>query len=116
LLTLLQSHLAAAPLVSLRDPDLGLPTRVRDDGYIPPRELPLTPFWQEVIDEKVRWKHPGEGWYNARIEETKYTDSLLYEHERIEAEQRAAWQQAKLARQAQAAEPAATTTSPTPQQ
>jgi hypothetical protein len=107
LLTLLQSHLAAAPLVSLRDDDTGEVARVRDDGYIAPRELPLTPFWQEMQDEKIRWKHPGEGWYNARIEETRYTDSLLYEHDRVEAEQRAAWAAARAAKAAAAAEAAA---------
>jgi len=107
LLTLLQSHLAATPLVSLRDTDTGESLGVRDDGYVPPRELPLTPFWQEVQDEKVRWKHPGEGWYNARIEETRYTDSLLYEHDRIEAQQRAKWAAERQLQREQAAEAAA---------
>jgi hypothetical protein len=91
LLTLLQSHLAATPLHSFRDEDLGDAERAADDGYIQPKELPLTPFWQEMVDEKIRYKHPGESWYNARIEETKRTESEMQEHDRIEKEQIRAW-------------------------
>ena len=91
LLTLLQSHLSAAPLNSFRDAEAEAPPAAADDGYIKPRELPLTPLWQEIIDEKVRYKHPGESWYNSRIEETKQMESEMQEYERVEKEQMAQW-------------------------
>lgn len=91
LLTLLSSHLAAAPLHSFRDDEAAPPPPPRDSGYIPPPSLPLTPLWQEIVDEKVRYKHPGESWYNSRIEEVKQMESEVQEYERRERIQMQKW-------------------------
>lgn len=91
LLTLIQSHLSASPMHSFRDDEAEPPAPPADDGYIKPRELPLTPLWQEIIDEKIRYKHPGESWYNSRIEETKNMESEVQEYDRIEREQMKLW-------------------------
>lgn len=98
LLVLIQNHLNLAPLHSYREDDAALAEADEDAAWAKPRELPLTPFWQEVMDEKVRIKHPGESWYNARLEETIKRASEDQEYERLEQEAKAKWMAQKAAR------------------
>jgi hypothetical protein len=91
LLILVQNHLTIAPLHSYREDEESALDADEDSGYQKPRELPLTPFWQEVMDEKLRIKHPGESWYNARLEETIRAESEDQEQERLEREAKGRW-------------------------
>jgi len=98
LLGLIESHLQRAPLQSFKEFIKDRDHAIGGDTGAGARELPLTPFWQEMIDEKIRYKHPGEGWYNARIEERKRLDSEMYEEEKKEVEAINRWRKDRFAK------------------